>query len=253
MPRFFVPSANFEGRQVKITGSDAWHIARALRMAVGETITVCDMHGGAHTCVLQRISDAEVLAEITQSTDVGSEPPVRIALYQALPKGDKMDLIVQKAVEFGVCAVIPFLSERCVSRPDPVALEKKRVRWQRIALEAAKQCGRGTVPEVRGALGFTDMLNLAADASLACFCYEGDGTRSLKTVLKEAKPVVFASLDEPVLSLIIGCEGGFSAAEADAACKGGLQMCGLGRRILRCESASGFALACMSYEYELQE
>lgn len=253
MPRFFVPSVNFEGKQVKITGSDAWHIARALRMAVGESVSVCDMHGGVHTCILRRISDTEVLAEITESVAAAGDPPVRIVLYQALPKGDKMDLIVQKAVEFGAYAVVPFVSERCISRPADDALEKKRVRWQRIALEAAKQCGRGIVPEVRNALSFCGMLERAATAPLVLFCYEGDGTRTLRGVLKEARPARFMQDEPPLISLVIGCEGGFSAAEAAAARAGGFHMCGLGRRILRCESASAFALACMSYEYELQE
>ena len=238
MPRFFVPSVNFEGKQVKITGSDAWHIARALRMAVGESVSVCDMHGGVHT---------------TESVATAGDPPVRIVLYQALPKGDKMDLIVQKAVEFGAYAVVPFVSERCISRPADDALEKKRVRWQRIALEAAKQCGRGIVPEVRNALSFCGMLERAATAPLVLFCYEGDGTRTLRAVLKEVRPARFMQDEPPLISLVIGCEGGFSAAEAAAARAGGFHMCGLGRRILRCESASAFALACMSYEYELQE
>ena len=244
MPRFFVPSENFEQNSVKITGDDAWHIARSLRMAVGESITVCDMHGGVHECTLEKITDDEVTARIDCSTDAENESPVRITLYQALPKGDKMDVIVQKAVEMGVYSIVPFFSDRCISRPDAKSLEKKCVRWQRIALEAAKQCGRGIIPEIGKPLSYEGMLESAAEKSLGCFCYEGDGTRSLKSILDSAENVTD-------ISLIIGSEGGFSQKEADQAEKSGICMAGLGKRILRCESASGFALACIAYRYEL--
>lgn len=246
MPRFFVPSADFDGDTVRITGDDARHIARALRMAVGETVTVCDMHGTTHTCVLEKITDDGSTARIVESVPSDTEPPHPITLYQAFPKGDKMDVIVQKAVESGACAIVPFLSERCVSRPDAKTVEKKRARWQRIALEAAKQCGRGIIPEVRRPLTYARMLDEASSASLPLFCYEGDGTSSLRAVLSAADGGVVQSV-----SLVIGSEGGFSGGEAAAAAARGFCMCGLGRRILRCESASGFALACLAYAFEL--
>ena len=160
MPRFFVSSENIEQSSVCITGDDAWHIARSLRMAVGENITVCDSEGCVHECILEKITDSAVTASICKSFAAESESPVHITLYQALPKGDKMDVIVQKAVEMGACKIVPFFSERCVSRPDAKSLEKKCVRWQRIALEASKQCGRGTVPEIGAPLSFKEMLEL---------------------------------------------------------------------------------------------
>lgn len=246
MPRFFVPSANFDGDTVRITGDDARHIARALRMAVGETVTVCDMHGTTHTCVLEKITDDGSTARIVESVPSDTEPPYPITLYQAFPKGDKMDVIVQKAVESGACAIVPFLSERCVSRPDEKSVEKKIARWQRIALEAAKQCGRGIIPAVRRPLTYAQMLEEASAALLPLFCYEGDGTASLREVLAAADTGGTRSI-----SLVIGSEGGFSGDEAAAAVQHGFHLCGLGRRILRCESASGFALACIAYAFEL--
>ncbi len=243
MPRFFVANENIEQGSVMVTGDDAWHIARSLRMAVGESITVCDESGNVHECTLERISDEAAVAKIVVSKTAESESPVFVTLYQALPKGDKMDTIVQKAVEMGACRIVPFLSERCISRPDEKSLEKKRVRWQRIALEAAKQCGRGVVPEICAAVSFSQMLELAKEASLACFCYEGEGTRSLKEVLCGAENV-------REISLVVGSEGGFSEAEACAAGES-LTLVGLGKRILRCESAPAFALACISYQFEL--
>lgn len=251
MPRFFVPSEGFDGKNVNITGDDAWHIARSLRMAVGESITVCDIQGNEHICTLQRITDDLVSASVDASMRSASEMPFGVVLYQALPKGDKMDLIVQKAVEMGVYAIVPFVSERCVSRPDGAALAKKCARWQRIALEAAKQCGRGRVPTVGAPLPYAQMLSDAAKASVGCFCYEGEGTMSLRTLLTEKHASLTPREDRVDISLVIGSEGGFSEREAAAAKDAGLTLCGLGRRILRCESASGFALACISYEFEL--
>ncbi len=246
MPRFFAENENFDGSFVTITGDDAWHIARSLRMAVGEEITVCGSDGTEHRCRLERISDESVTAAVIESQSARGEMPFYTVLYQALPKGDKMDLIVQKAVENGICKVVPFVSERCVSRPDTKSLEKKRARWQRIALEAAKQCGRGVVPAVADAINFQTLLKEAAEHNLCCFCYEGDGTKSLKAVLKTHK-----LCKSDTLSVVIGSEGGFSEREAAMAAEAGASMCGLGERILRCESASSFALACISYEFEL--
>lgn len=244
MPRFFVSDENIEQSSVCITGDDAWHIARSLRMAVGENITVCDTKGTVYECTLVKITDEEVTASIEKSEAAQTESPVRVTLYQALPKGDKMDFIVQKSVEEGVCAIVPFFSERCVSRPDEKALEKKCARWQRIALEAAKQCGRGIIPKVCKPLNFSQMLSEATKATLGCFCYEGEGTESIKSILCSKDGV-------SDVSLIIGSEGGFSEKEAALAKESGLCMTALGKRILRAESAPGFALACISYQFEL--
>lgn len=244
MPRFFVSSENIGPQSVHICGDDAWHIARSLRMAVGESITVCDMQGTVHECTLEKISDDEVTAKIVASAPAKSESPVQVTLYQAIPKGDKMDFIVQKAVEEGVYKIVPFFSERCISRPDAKSLEKKCVRWQRIALEAAKQCGRGIIPEIGTPLDFSGMLKSATSVSLGCFCYEGEGTESIKKILENAKGVTD-------ISLVVGSEGGFSKAEAEKARESGLFMTALGKRILRAESAPGFALACISYQFEL--
>lgn len=246
MPRFFVQADNIAAESVTVTGDDAWHIARALRMAVGETITVCDGAGSEYDCTLTAITDERVTARIDAVHPSASELPFTAVLYQALPKGDKMDLIVQKAVESGATRIVPFLSARCISRPDDKALAKKLVRWQRIALEAAKQCGRGVLPTVAPPLRYGQMLAAVQADDLCCFCYEGEGTASLRTVLSAA--------DVPrggTVSVVIGSEGGFSEDEAAAARDAGAALCGLGRRILRCESASAFALACISYQFEL--
>lgn len=245
MPRFFVGNENFDGELVTVNGDDAWHIARSLRMAVGEEITVCT-GGSEHICTLEKITDEVVTARIKESRRALGEMPFKTVLYQALPKGDKMDIIVQKAVENGVLQIVPFLSERCVSRPDEKSLEKKRARWQRIALEAAKQCGRGVIPVVSPAISFSRMLEDTSQHKLCCFCYEGERAATLKKVLQAAE---LSAGD--TLSVVVGSEGGFSEKEAAAASESGAALCGLGERILRCESAPLYALACISYEFEL--
>lgn len=244
MPRFFVPSVNFSDDGVKICGDDARHIARSLRMAEGDTVTVCDMHGTEHECRLARIRDEECLCEIISSKKGENEPPVKISLFMAYPKADKLEYIVQKAVELGAAEIIPFESERCIKRPAPEKAEKNTARLQRIASEAAKQCGRSVLPTVAAPISYGEALKRGAVADLSIFCYEGDGTNSLKKIL-EAKP------DAKTVSVVVGCEGGFSSKEAKMAEDAGFAMANLGARILRCETAPSFALSSIVYFFEL--
>ena len=244
MPRFFVPTENFGEGTVKITGEDSFHIARALRMAVGDEITVCDMRGGEHVCRLSRIRDEECLCDIIESREGKTESPVSITLYMGYPKGDKLELVIQKAVELGAVKIVPFESSRCVKRPKADKIDKQSARLSRIAEEASKQCGRGVVAEVALPIPFAVAVTEAAKADMALFCYEGDGTRSIKEVLTEKK-------NAKSISVMIGCEGGFSAAEAEAARNAGMESVGLGPRILRCETAPMYALSAISYEFEL--
>lgn len=243
MPRFFVPSDNIDGSLVKITGDDAFHIARSLRMAEGDSVTVCDMHACVHECRLTKIRDAECECEILSSHPADTEPPVYITLYMAYPKSDKLETVVQKAVELGASRIVPFESSRCIKRPSAEKSEKNTARLQKIATEAAKQCGRSRLPEVSYPIDFRSMLALAKEAELPIFCYEGDGTQSLKEILS-AKPA-------KSISVVIGSEGGFSLDEANAAKEAGLKCANLGKRILRCETAPAYALSCISYFYEL--
>jgi len=243
MPRFFVSAESIDGDNIVMTGDNAGHISRSLRMKPGETVTVCDMRRAEYSCVIEDILPDKVILKIVSMTENSTEPPHRVYLYQAYPKGEKFDYIVQKAVELGVYAVIPFISERCVSRPDAKALPKKIARLNRISEEAAKQCGRGIIPEVRECIGFADMLKSAKKAELAFFCYEGEKSVSLADVLRSHKTGDIA--------FVIGPEGGFSLKETDMAKDAGLALVGLGERILRCETASGFVLSCIAYEKEL--
>jgi len=244
MPRFFAPSECIEDDIIRIKGEDAYHIARSLRMAEGDEITVCDMHGCEHTCRLVRIRDEECECKILSTREGDTEPPVEITLYMAYPKGDKLEVVTQKAVELGACRIVPFESSRCIKRPKAEKQEKHTARLQRIAEEAAKQCGRSRLPTVTPPVSFNEMLELARGAGLSLFCYEGDGTRSVKEILSECAEV-------STIAVVVGSEGGFSLDEARAAREAGLLMTGLGKRILRCETAPSFALSAISYRFEL--
>ena len=244
MPRFFTPTDGLGDGIITIRGEDAHHIARALRMAEGDTVTVCDMQGREHTCRLDKIRDEEVICRILETREGATEPPVHITLYMAYPKGDKLETVVQKAVELGASEIVPFESSRCIKRPSPEKAERNTARLSRIAEEAAKQCGRSRIPEVRMPVSFSEALKSASRCDLAIFCYEGDGTRSLKQILGEAQQT-------RTVSVVVGCEGGFSREEAEAAAERGFAMANLGRRILRCETAPAFALSSIIYHFEL--
>lgn len=263
MPRFFLsasacalpPSEDMPQGGFHIGGGDAHHIAYSLRMRVGEELTVCDMQKQVYRCEIVSFARAEgrerdrqitVIVRVLESHPSDTEPTYRAVLFQAMPKAGKLDVIIQKAVETGVSRIVPFLSERCVVRPDADGARKKCERWQKIAKEAAMQCGRAVVPEVALPVSFAEAVREAASCGLSLFCYEGDGTVPLGRVL--------ASSDDSVESVgfVVGAEGGFSLEEAQAAREAGLVPTGLGKRILRCETASGFVLSCLTCHFDLQ-
>jgi 16S rRNA (uracil1498-N3)-methyltransferase len=162
-----------------------------------------------------------------------------------LPKGDKLDTIIQKAVECGASEIIPFQSERCIVKIKNDSEDRKNQRRQKISEEAAKQCGRSVIPEIKSAVGFADALKMASESELFLFCYEGDGTLQLGKILRGYQEL------PGTISIMIGSEGGFSIDEVEKAKNAGAVLTGLGNRILRTETASGFVLACLVCASEL--
>ena len=261
MPRFFVTADAIGEGSILITGSDALHISLSLRMREGEEITVCDMQRREYRCRLAAFTGESVRAEILSVKESENEPPYFATLCMALPKGDKMELIIQKSVELGVSRILPFASSRSVVRLDAAGGEKKRGRWQKIADAAAGQCGRGILPAVSAPVSFEDALREAsadmAKGGLAFFCYEGaagDG-QSLPKLLETARAAKLRGENDPAeiprISFFVGAEGGFTAEEVEKAAAAGLPAVGLGRRILRCETAPLCVLSCLSYAFEL--
>ncbi len=251
MPRFFVRKDQIENGTVTILGDDAHHISRSLRMAAGERITVCDMQKYEYECVLSDFLPDRVLASVISEQKCDTEPPFVAHLFQALPKGDKLDTVIQKAVECGVSEITTFNSERCIAK-EKGDEENKLRRRNKISLEAAKQSGRGCVPAVNPTVGFGEMLKLAAEADIKLFCYEGDGTVSMRELLTEERAKVSFGGDRlTTVSVIVGSEGGFSLSEVKKAMAAGFTPVGLGKRILRTETAPLFVLSCLCYELEL--
>lgn len=231
MPRFFVPEVT--GDLIDITGADARHISFALRMAKGDEIVLCN-NGIDYECVIDEFSDELVRCRVIALKRSSSEPNIDVTLYQALPKGDKFETIIQKSVELGVKRIVPVMTKRCVSRPDERTFEKKLQRYRKISEEASKQSGRGIIPEITGIVSFENMISEAAGADVGIICYERKGGKRFSEVgLRQNISV----------SLIIGSEGGFDGDEAEYAVKCGIIPVWMGERILRCETAPLAALS----------
>ena len=233
MPRFFVPSLTED--EIRITGQDAAHMAKTLRLRPGEALTLSDGQGTDALGRVAAVSADSVLARIETRFANETEPRLRVTLYAALPKSDGAQLIVQKGVEMGAHAFVFFLSEFTVRRPEDGSRILERL--NRIAREAAGQSGRGRIPEVDGLLPFDEAVRRAAADPLALFCYENGG--------EPVSALPFAQADR--CAVMTGPEGGFSRREAEAARAAGLRICTLGPRILRCETAPLTALACAMF------
>ncbi len=239
MPKFFVERENIGEERAYIRGADANHIARVLRARVGEQITVCDGAGCDYSCRIESILPDEVSLTIVEKMPCTAEPDVQITLFMALPKSDKMDYVVQKAVELGVYRIVPFSASRCVVKLDGVAGKKKAERWQKIAHAAAKQSGRGIVPEVSAPITFDALMEKAGEFDLPLLCYECEEENSLKKILSKNK---FKSA-----CVVVGPEGGFDRVEVEQAIEHGFKSVSLGKRILRCETAPGCVICAILY------
>lgn len=244
MARFFVNREKISEDRIIIEGSDAHHIARSLRMAEGDEIVVCDGEGGEYQCRLVRIRDEECQCQIIERLCTNTESPIEITLCMAYPKGDKLEMIIQKAVELGVGRIIPFESSRCIKRPKAEKVEKQTARLSKIAEEAAKQCGRAKIPTVCHPMSFEQMIKEAAGCELSLLCYENEDGSSLKDALSDCEALCS-------VAVIVGSEGGFSPEEAAEAVKCGCRSVSLGKRILRCETAPLFVLSALAYVFEL--
>lgn len=224
MPRFFVDDVS--GDKIFIKGEDAKHISKSLRMKIGEEVIVCDKNEIEHFCTISNIDDVVTL-DISKSAPCENEPSVEVVLYQAMPKSDKMDFIIQKAVELGITRIVPILTERCISRPDAKSMKKKIERFQKISESAAKQSGRGVIPKIDNLLSYNGACDQALKSDCAMLFYELGGERVENIIGNSAKSISF----------IIGSEGGFSETEVETAQQKGIKTASLGRRILRCETA----------------
>ncbi|MCX7614677.1 MAG: 16S rRNA (uracil(1498)-N(3))-methyltransferase [Clostridiales bacterium] len=240
MPKFFITGSFEKNDVLTIDGVNGHHISNVLRIKPGQKIILCDGLGMDYECIVQRMDGGCVTVSVLDKMKTPTEPSVFVTLFAAMPKGDKMETIIQKSVELGVYEIIPFFSERCVSRPDDRSLGKKTERYQKISEEAAKQCNRGIIPRVLKAISFSDMLKKSVLSDVAIMAYEEEREHSLKKILLEKG-------NFSTVSIVIGSEGGFAREEAEDARKSGLITASLGPRILRCETAPVAMLSAIMY------
>lgn len=235
MPRFF--TNEIDENNITLTGSDAVHVGRSLRMKPGEPLTVC-CGGIDYNCEISEISSDTVYLSLKEKVVCAAEPNIEVTLFQAVPKMDKLEYIIQKSVELGVSRIVPMLTRRCVSRPDERDFAKKLARLNKIAAEAAKQSGRGIIPQITPIVSYKKALEMMKELDQNVLLYEEEGGVSFGEVdLTGAKTV----------GLVIGSEGGFDREEAEACTAVGAAQVWLGKRILRCETAPITALSILMF------
>ncbi len=248
MYNFFVDENKRQGNFYLITDDDYNHIKNVLRMKVGDTILVSS-EGNSHLCSLKEFSGEGVVVEIVEENYQDTALPVKLYLFQGLPKSDKMEFVIQKAVELGAEAIVPVEMSRCVVKLDEKKKKSKTARWQSISESAAKQSKRTSIPKVYDVMSYKDALNFANELDLLLVPYESkDGMTSTKNALKKMK-------NGMSVGILIGPEGGFDEKEIALAEESGGLTISLGKRILRTETASVTALSmCMLYaEMELDK
>lgn len=235
MTRFFVNPEMLNEQTVMLSGENAAH-AKVLRLKAGEEVLLCDGQGREALCC---VTDNEMTLEVLERRDSKTEPAVSVSVYMAFPKADKLEHVIQKATELGAAEIVAFPTARCVSRPDEKSLKKKLERWQKIAASAAEQSGRGRIPQVVVLGSYKEALSRAAESKCAILLYENERATTLKMAL-EAEPLT-------TVSILSGPEGGLEEKEVEQAKDAGLQICTLGSRILRCETAPLCALSAVMY------
>ena len=238
MVRFFIDPGTPVQQFLVLTGENAAH-AKVLRLKAGDAVTVSDGQGADWRCTISDVSPGQVSLVVNSKISSVSEAHVQVSVYMAFPKSDKLEHVIQKATELGAFEIVAFPSARCVSRPDAKSLAKKQERWQKIAVSAAEQSGRSRIPQVILLESYQAALARAAQAELAILFYENEHAVTLRMPL-ERKPW-------QTVSLLTGPEGGLEEAEVTQARQAGLEVCTLGSRILRCETAPLCALSAVMY------
>ena len=238
MARFFVDADQMQNDLIILTGENAQH-AKVLRLKEGEQVLVCDGLGVECVCEVAGFAGHEIQLHVLERRGSSSEAKVRVSIYMGFPKSDKLEHVIQKATELGADEIIAFPAARSVSKPDEKSLKKKLERWQKIAASAAEQSGRGRIPQVLVLDSYAAALNRAAKADKALMFYENERATTLRMALESG---AFETV-----SIVTGPEGGLEEKEVQQAIDAGLQVCTLGPRILRCETAPLCALSAVMY------
>lgn len=245
MHRFYVENDQIHGKEIVITGQDVNHIRNVLRMKIDDEIIICNGQGKDFYCIINQISSNEVIADIMSEQDTDAELQTKIYLFQGLPKKDKMELIIQKAVELGVYEIIPVVTKRSIVKLDEKKKELKKLeRWQSISTSAAKQSGRGIIPRVSEVMTYKEAIDFAGKLEYNVIPYEkAEDIDKTRDIVKSAK-------GKQSLGIFIGPEGGFEESEIDMAFNRDIKPVTLGRRILRTETAGLAILSIIMFELE---
>lgn len=244
MQQFFAEPSWIQGNSIYIEGADVNHMKNVLRMKPGEDVRINDGSGKTYLCCIDHYEEDRAILDVLTELDSDTELPSRIVLFQGLPKGDKMEWIVQKAVELGAYSIVPFAAKRSVVKLDEKKSAKKQVRWQAIAKGAAEQSGRGIIPEVSGVMTFAEALESAKGMDVLLIPYE------MEKGMAETARVVEGIRPGQSVGIFIGPEGGFEEEEVERAKKAGAYPVSLGKRILRTETAGLTALSILMYKLE---
>ncbi len=242
MHRFYCTESDIYEDRIIITGNDVNHIKNVLRMKPGERVVVNDSNNMDYQCVISEVDSDEIILTIEDMNASFAELPLKMYLFQALPKLDKMELIIQKAVELGVHEVIPVATKRCVVKLDDKKEKKKLERWQMIAESAAKQSMRGIIPKVHAPLSFKEAVQYASELSYNIIPYE------LYEGMEASREIMDTASKQESVGIFIGPEGGFSEAEIELANEHGIKTVSLGNRILRTETAGLCVLSILMFK-----
>lgn len=244
MHHFFVTPQQVSGDKIRIEDGDVNHMKNVLRMKLHEKAEISDGESRTYLCEVEAYEEDVAVLHILEEMEADTEPASKLYLFQGLPKSDKMELIVQKAVELGVYQVIPVAMKRSVVRLDDKKAVKKADRWNSIAESAAKQAGRSRIPEVTMPLSYKEALKMAEELDVTLLPYElAGGMEVTREVIRQIK-------SGQSVGIFIGPEGGFEPEEVDAAVSMGAKVITLGRRILRTETAGLATLAVLMFELE---
>lgn len=239
MHRFFASPSQIDSGNVHLTGDDVKHITKVLRLKPGDKLSICDGNKTDYICTITDCDKDSVNLSIDSVQENKNESNIEITLFQGFPKGDKLDYIIQKSVELGVCSVVPVAMKRSVAKANKE--DSRLIRRQRIAEEAAKQCMRGIIPKAEECISYKDMLSRIKDFDLCILPYENETANRLKDLIQ-------SRTDAVKIAVIIGPEGGFEEEEVEMATKEGACTVGLGPRIMRCETAPIAAISAVMYE-----
>lgn len=244
MYRFFVPAEQIYDEYAEITGDDVNHIKNVLRMEAGEKVVISGGQGTDYYCIIRDVQSECIVLDIERKEPVKTELPVRIVLFQALPKADKMEFVIQKAIELGAAEIVPVRTRRSVVRLDEKKAVKKVQRWQTIAEAAAKQSGRGLIPQIHEVISFQEALRYAGELEHCLIPYElYDDMRATAEVLDKV-------CGGDSIGIFIGPEGGFERGEITQAMEAGVVPISLGKRILRTETAGLAILSVLMFRLE---